>query len=96
MDEVTQQNSALVEENAATARTLEHQAKTMDERVSYFRIDEAIGRKSSAPDNAQHSESAKAKVSTLSVLKRAAKAVGRGPVGRARSALATAAEVREF
>jgi methyl-accepting chemotaxis protein len=37
MDEVTQQNSALVEENAATAKTLEHQAKAMDERVSFFR-----------------------------------------------------------
>jgi methyl-accepting chemotaxis protein len=33
MDEVTQQNAALVEENAATAKTLEHQAKAMDERV---------------------------------------------------------------
>ena len=30
MDEVTQQNSALVEENAATAKTLEHQAHAMD------------------------------------------------------------------
>ena len=39
MDEVTQQNSALVEENAATAKTLEHQASQMDERVSYFRSD---------------------------------------------------------
>jgi hypothetical protein len=38
MDEVTQQNSALVEENAATAKTLEHQAKAMDERVAFFRI----------------------------------------------------------
>ena len=42
MDEMTQQNSALVEENAATAKTLEHQAKSMDERVSYFKIDEAV------------------------------------------------------
>jgi methyl-accepting chemotaxis protein len=41
MDEVTQQNSALVEENAATAKTLEQQAKVMDERVSYFRVGEA-------------------------------------------------------
>jgi len=41
MDEVTQQNSALVEENAATAKTLEQQAKAMDERVAYFRLDEA-------------------------------------------------------
>jgi methyl-accepting chemotaxis protein len=40
MDEVTQQNSALVEENAATAKTLEQQAKVMDERVSYFRVGE--------------------------------------------------------
>ncbi len=43
MDEVTQQNSALVEENAATAKTLEHQAKTMDDRVSFFRIDDTAG-----------------------------------------------------
>ena len=41
MDEVTQQNSALVEENAATAKTLEHQAKAMDERVSFFKLDAA-------------------------------------------------------
>jgi methyl-accepting chemotaxis protein len=39
MDEVTQQNSALVEENAATAKTLEHQARVMEERVSFFHID---------------------------------------------------------
>jgi len=38
MDEVTQQNSALVEENAATSKTLEFQAKAMDEQVAYFRI----------------------------------------------------------
>jgi methyl-accepting chemotaxis protein len=38
MDEVTQQNSALVEQNAATAKTLEHQARAMDQRVSFFRV----------------------------------------------------------
>ena len=38
MDEVTQQNSAVVEENAATAKMLEHQAKTMDGLVAVFRI----------------------------------------------------------
>jgi methyl-accepting chemotaxis protein len=38
MDEVTQQNSALVEENAATAKTLEGQAKAMDERVAFFKL----------------------------------------------------------
>ena len=38
MDEVTQQNSALVEENAATAKALELQAQTMDDQVGYFHI----------------------------------------------------------
>jgi len=41
MDEVTQQNSALVEENAATAKTLETQAGAMDQRVGVFHLDEA-------------------------------------------------------
>ena len=41
MDEVTQQNSALVEENAATAKTLEHQSKAMHDEVSVFRVNES-------------------------------------------------------
>jgi methyl-accepting chemotaxis protein len=40
MDEVTQQNSALVEENAATAKTLEDQQSAMSERVGFFRFGE--------------------------------------------------------
>jgi methyl-accepting chemotaxis protein len=40
VDEVTQQNSALVEENAATAKALEHQAATMNERMKAFRLDD--------------------------------------------------------
>jgi len=39
MDTATQQNSALVEENAATAKVLEQQAKAMDGQVGFFRID---------------------------------------------------------
>jgi methyl-accepting chemotaxis protein len=42
MDEVTQQNSALVEENAATAKALENQASAMDQRISAFKLDEAL------------------------------------------------------
>jgi methyl-accepting chemotaxis protein len=38
MDEVTQQNSALVEENAATAKTLEEQQAAMSERIAFFRL----------------------------------------------------------
>ena len=50
MDEVTQQNSALVEENAATARTLEQQTQAMHERVAFFRLNE----RSEAPDENAH------------------------------------------
>ncbi len=39
MDEATQQNSALVEENAATAKTLENQAKSMGEQIEFFKVD---------------------------------------------------------
>jgi len=41
MDEATQQNSALVEENAATAKTLEDQARSMDRQVDFFNIESA-------------------------------------------------------
>jgi hypothetical protein len=37
---VTQQNSALVEENAATAKTLETQAAALNDQIAFFRIDE--------------------------------------------------------
>jgi methyl-accepting chemotaxis protein len=40
MDKVTQQNSALVEENAATAKTLESQSRAMNDRVTVFLIDD--------------------------------------------------------
>ena len=42
MDDVTQQNSALVEENAATAKTLENRARGLDHRVAYFRVPESL------------------------------------------------------
>ncbi len=38
MDEMTQQNSALVEENAAAARTLEEQSEGMQQRMAFFTI----------------------------------------------------------
>ena len=39
MDEVTQQNSALVEQNAATAKTLEQQSAAMNDRVAAYKVD---------------------------------------------------------
>jgi methyl-accepting chemotaxis protein len=38
MDEVTQQNAALVEENAATSKVLEQQSAAMAERVGFFKL----------------------------------------------------------
>ena len=38
MDEVNQQNSALVEESAAAAKTLETQAAAMADQVGFFRV----------------------------------------------------------
>ena len=38
MDEVTQQNAALVEENAATSKVLEQQSHAMGERVAFFKL----------------------------------------------------------
>ena len=53
VDEVTQQNSALVQENAATAKTLEHQAAAMNERVVAFRLDDpAFAAKAGRPTQA--------------------------------------------
>jgi methyl-accepting chemotaxis protein len=40
MDHVTQENAALVEANAATAKALHQQAQTMNERVSLFQLEE--------------------------------------------------------
>ncbi|MDP2298743.1 MAG: methyl-accepting chemotaxis protein, partial [Pseudolabrys sp.] len=69
MDEVTQQNSALVEENAATAKTLEHQAKAMDEQVAFFQIGNAE----------EHRESSYAKEPMAKPAPRKAIAPSRGP-----------------
>ena len=104
MDEVTQQNSALVEENAATSRTLEQQSKMMDERIAAFRIGDAgtatspvLGRRSvAAPPKAV---AAAAKSLPVAAPKRAVAAPkrvaagangGGGPVGRMRTAIASA------
>ncbi len=50
MDEMTQQNSALVEENAAASRTLQEQSESMRDRVSFFQLDKSgKGKKASIP-----------------------------------------------
>jgi methyl-accepting chemotaxis protein len=48
MDEATQQNAALVEENAATAKVLEQQSQAMSERVAFFKLGHAVASAPSA------------------------------------------------
>ena len=52
MDEVTQQNAALVEENAATSKVLEQQSQAMAERVAFFKLGKDVA---SAPAGAVRS-----------------------------------------
>jgi methyl-accepting chemotaxis protein len=97
MDEVTQQNSALVEENAASAKTLEHQSTAMNQKVAFFKLDEH------GDDPAVHAAPvpaarkaieprATAPVRKPSPAVAAAAVSGRrgGPVGRMQAAVATA------
>jgi methyl-accepting chemotaxis protein len=86
MDEVTQQNSALVEENAATAKTLEQQAKAMSDEVSVFRVE---GIEAELPRVMQRSPGAVVRPASRPATTKRAIANG-GPVGRMHAALATA------
>jgi len=44
MDQVTQQNAALVEESAAAAASLAHQAQALAQAVAIFRVDDTVSR----------------------------------------------------
>jgi methyl-accepting chemotaxis protein len=98
MDEVTQQNSALVEENAASAKTLEHQSAAMNEKVAFFKLDhhgESHAARTPAPASVTRLAAKPAKAATSPVRKAATIAAavsGRrgGPVGRMQAGLATA------
>jgi hypothetical protein len=61
MDEVTQQNSALVEESAAAAKTLEQQALAMDERVAFFDFGGNAEIQNGAVSRAAHDSSPRAR-----------------------------------
>jgi methyl-accepting chemotaxis protein len=108
MDHATQQNSALVEENAATAKTLENQAVAMTEKVAVFRLDSGEARGRQEPASREPAATASARVSAAPAAKPAAKLVAKpaarlaaaptsgGPVGRMQSALATAIKDPEW
>jgi methyl-accepting chemotaxis protein len=98
MDEVTQQNSALVEENAATAKTLEQQAKAIadDERIAFFRpratgnADYAQSARMDEPQIATVARSKAVARKPQAVAAKSRTAENRGPVGRMQAGLATA------
>ena len=96
MDEVTQQNSALVEENAATAKTLDSQARAMDERIAFFKIAEGDGVSRGSSRTAAKAPTQPAALPTheAPALQPAAKASAAGgarnPVRRLQNAVATA------
>jgi methyl-accepting chemotaxis protein len=103
MDEVTQQNSALVEENAASAKTLEHQSETMNEKVAFFKLDEQIEAHVAKAPSPVARMAAKPPAKVAPARKTVVAAVsGRrgGPVGRMQAAVATAmsedADWKEF
>jgi len=59
LDEVNQQNSALVEENAATAKMLEQQSRDMAQRVDTFRIDERSADDPASSPAPEHADGAR-------------------------------------
>jgi methyl-accepting chemotaxis protein len=99
MDEVTQQNSALVEENAASAKTLERQSEAMNEKVAFFKLDdhsEAHRSRAPAPvaraaaKPAARPAPAAARKPVAAVVAAAVNGRRGGPVGRMQAAVATA------
>jgi len=100
MDQVTQQNSALVEENAATAKTLDEQARAMGQQVAFFRIADYPADAMRATPGVRPKQPAK--IAPQAPSAPPAKAAPRqravangGPVGRMQAALATAVEKEE-
>jgi methyl-accepting chemotaxis protein len=90
MDEVTQQNSALVEENAATAKTLEGQARAMDERIAFFRIAEGAGLAPAAVAKVEPSLPEHAAPDLQPAAPARGNGASRNPIRRMQSALAEA------
>ena len=103
MDEVTQQNSALVEENAATAKTLEFQAKAMDEQVAFFQIGGAgeFAAPAAMANQPARDTAVKAKPAPMAAVTKAGPAGEPrgnrgGPVQQMRTQLATAVKAEDW
>lgn len=69
MDEMTQQNAALVEETTAAAQSLVDQANALNSRMSFFRTDDD-GTESEFNDGASGSYAAEPKAATVTAMKK--------------------------
>jgi methyl-accepting chemotaxis protein len=85
MDEVTQKNSTLVEENAATAKALAEQATAMKAHMAFFGSEPTAEAPAAAPAVGNPQPASKGATEPM----RAPAGAG-GPIGRMRTALATA------
>lgn len=86
LDQVTQQNAALVEESAAAADSLNQQAKQLVEAVSVFQIDSASATHSFAGQGTSHSARVPIAASTAKTAQRSTQgksALATAPSGRA-------------
>jgi hypothetical protein len=90
MDEVTQQNSALVEENASAAKSLEQQAHGMDERVSFFQVGDSAAAGASSKVVAMVAKRPAAPAPKRAPAPAKGGAAKGGPVGRMQAGLAAA------
>jgi methyl-accepting chemotaxis protein len=88
MDEVTQQNSALVEQNAATAKNLQQQSAAMTQSVGVFKLHDGGRSDQFGAAKPQSSAAAKLPPNRLS-------GTSRGPARRMQSGLATALKVEQ-
>ncbi|MCX4155713.1 methyl-accepting chemotaxis protein [Paraburkholderia aspalathi] len=85
MDNVTQQNAALVEEAAAASRSMEDQGEQLTDAVAFFQVKDSAAAVAAAPVPARR-EAQRREVAVAAAPKRVARATAAAPV----AALATA------
>lgn len=94
MDEMTQQNSALVEENAAASRTLQEQSVGMQERISFFQLEDTgnpRGKTRGLSSSSQERRPIKAQIPATP-----AQAMPMKKIGKSNSSAAAAEDWSEF
>ncbi|MDR7007451.1 methyl-accepting chemotaxis protein [Paraburkholderia strydomiana] len=94
MDEVTQQNAALVEEAAAASKSLEDQGRQLNQSVSFFRLEGAALSATQASSAAPRARSASASNSAISNKRTASATLRPAMAATASSGVGAAAATR--